>query len=677
MLNMTRRGSIARPTRDDNGAVLIMVALMLPVLVSFSGLVLDVGNWYAHKRHLQTQADAGALAGAGKYRVPCDASVNADIKATAGRYSGPSSEYPAVTGYNPQIGKTPTDKVHIQINKPTWYDQTSPVDDTVSPDDPCGPNKPMVDVKMTETDLPWFLKLAQVNFINTHARVEIRKKVTSTGSIPVGVPEVDPKSVKAVFVDESDGTVIAERLLGKVGTSAGVSTFNNDGLAGRPGPVSVDIGARTNIGVRIVLSGSSSTNCVDPLVTCYDTGSDKGLAFIRGWSSATAGGATSLTPPQARDVRLFGDGCEDGYFTAKAAAYPCTVNVGAVVDFGAEFATSRVLAKKTSDPDSKAVELSAPADAAGLWTGGGISVSAEQGPVTIDLLWKTGCPTDRTQSCSAKPTLIGTGKQQRTFSGSLARSGPLNFVRVSKNGIPGANSFENCATGSCPHDLVVTIGVRGGLGLAQPGDDPVVLKVAAGPGGGSLTQALDCDQDLNNIKSELAYGCTTGYTKNTGELCPLSSQALDDQFGVNPPNEWPCVGTNQGAAVGQVSKGLNLRVFGDENATSSACPSGPNKWPNYPPSDKRIVQLFVTPFGAFNGQGDTTVAVTDFADFYVTGWHNGPCQGVLAAQGGDDDASSGEIVGHFIKKIDSLNGGAGEEFCDFGSLGSCAAVITR
>ncbi|MGH2746232.1 MAG: pilus assembly protein TadG-related protein, partial [Thermoleophilaceae bacterium] len=53
-----------RAAREDRGAVLVLVALMLPVLIGVGGLVVDVGNWFAHKRHLQVQADAGALAAA-------------------------------------------------------------------------------------------------------------------------------------------------------------------------------------------------------------------------------------------------------------------------------------------------------------------------------------------------------------------------------------------------------------------------------------------------------------------------------------------------------------------------------------------------------------------------------------------------------------------------------------
>ena len=90
------------------------------------------------------------------------------------------------------------------------------------------------------------------------------------------------------------------------------------------------------------------------------------------------------------------------------------------------------------------------------------------------------------------------------------------------------------------------------------------------------------------------------------------------------------------------------------------------------PGDPRIVQVFLTPFGSFNGSGNTTVPVTNFATFYVTGWtaqgggFANPCQG-----NGDDPVpgnDAGYIVGHFIKYVFALNTGGGSgELCDFTS----------
>ncbi len=665
---MSARGALTRSARDDRGVVLVMVALMLPAIIGVGGLIVDVGNWFAHKRHLQVQADAGALAGAGKFRIPCDPSVSEAIVDEAAKYS--SVEFPDGPGYNPQTSE-PVGGLHRLVNQvqtdgtvvssKRFYADQGPVDDTVVEGDPC-PAK-MIDVKLTETDLPWFLRVAQVPFINAHARVEIKKKASNgANALPVGVPEVGPQKAKALFVDEATGTVIASTDLVRIGTSNGLAIWSNSAT---PKTVTID---NARIGVRIVLSGSSSTTCGDALVDCYGAGTNSaivagtpGLAHIRGWSSTPAGTATA---PQVRDAQLFGLGCEDGYFTA-TASFPCTVNVGAVVDFGgASIDTVRVLAKKTTANNNAAVELTPPGATSGQWTGGPISITATPSTTSVELLWRTGCPTDRTRNCTTALTSLGT--VQRTFAGneSLSVSGPIKMLRVSENAVPGANSFARCAT--CAHDLVVTVGLKPGLQNAQSVSDPIVsLKVA---GGGSQNQGLDCDPDKPNIRTELAEGCGPTYVVNDGQPCPGAVNAL---WGT--PEPWKCVAINTGAAVGQVTQGMNLRILGAENP--SAC-TAPNNWasfPNLPEGDPRIVDVFLTPFGAFGGSGSATVPVTGFATFYVTGWDNGGCQGQ-----GDDPAGQGSIVGHYIKHIDTLNtGGGGEEFCDYDSVGSCVAVITR
>jgi hypothetical protein len=51
-------------SRGESGQVLVFVAVIVVVLVGMAALVIDVGSWYQAQRHLQTAADAAALAGA-------------------------------------------------------------------------------------------------------------------------------------------------------------------------------------------------------------------------------------------------------------------------------------------------------------------------------------------------------------------------------------------------------------------------------------------------------------------------------------------------------------------------------------------------------------------------------------------------------------------------------------
>ena len=48
----------------DSGVVAVVLALLLPVLIGFMGLVVDLGFAYYYRRIMQTAADAAAIGGA-------------------------------------------------------------------------------------------------------------------------------------------------------------------------------------------------------------------------------------------------------------------------------------------------------------------------------------------------------------------------------------------------------------------------------------------------------------------------------------------------------------------------------------------------------------------------------------------------------------------------------------
>ena len=53
------------------------------------------------------------------------------------------------------------------------------------------------------------------------------------------------------------------------------------------------------------------------------------------------------------------------------------------------------------------------------------------------------------------------------------------------------------------------------------------------------------------------------------------------------------------------------------------------------------------------------------------GQQGDPCPGADAVNGG------GEITGHFIKYVESINTGGGGPPCDFNAFGTCVAVMTE
>ncbi len=255
---------------DDKGAVLVMFVLWLPVLLAFVVFVADVGNWFVHKRHLQMQADAGALAGGGLFTVPCG---DAPIIATARKYGGDPN---AVAPYNEQVAPTNPANVHVLVNSTSFWNQGG--SDYTDGGPPCAAK--MVDLKLTEADLPLFFGvipgLSVVPAINARARVSIQQLSYASGSLPIAVPDVDPTKAQAKFIDETTGAVLATTDLTNSGVANGLSIWDNSGS-----PVSVPVNT-SRIGLRVTLSGTTSTTCGDPLVDCYDLGSPDGIVHVRG-----------------------------------------------------------------------------------------------------------------------------------------------------------------------------------------------------------------------------------------------------------------------------------------------------------------------------------------------------------------------------------------------------------
>ncbi|MDP2181736.1 MAG: pilus assembly protein TadG-related protein [Actinomycetota bacterium] len=77
---------------DDQGAVAVIVAILLIVFIGLSAVVVDAGYWYTVRRQLQTAADAAALAGC--QDLILDKS-DAEIWATVESYAGMNAVIPA------------------------------------------------------------------------------------------------------------------------------------------------------------------------------------------------------------------------------------------------------------------------------------------------------------------------------------------------------------------------------------------------------------------------------------------------------------------------------------------------------------------------------------------------------------------------------------------------------
>lgn len=656
------------PITGEDGVAVVTVALWLPLLVLFVSFAIDIGNWFLHDRHLQLQADAGALAAGGDFSFSCDDST---VEATAREYSGTEE---GGGGYNHQVGGTPPEQVHFELNSPTYFDQPSPIDETVA-GPPCEAG--MVDVKLTETDLPLFFQVLDafdaVPFINAHARVEIFKRRSIQGALPVAVPDPNPNKVRVTFVDEENGDAPIESV--DLSKEEGGET----GLALWSAPLSLPVESG-RIGMRVALSGAESTECGDPLVQCYD---DNDILFARGYSSAGLGGQPSA--PLARDAYLL-DGSCDPYFSSEESG--CSVGLHADVDFGSCENLGEVGPEVTAVAGRNSYPLTMTGCPEGTSTsswetsGAPIPVPLGAGQVPIELEWEetkgkhgnNECKEGGGNKCKGSFGIV-----QRSFAGDEELSGPIRLAQLEDGAGIWANSFERCA--GCAYPVIVRLGLDQNLmENAESVDSPLVqLKVTKSGGNASRSQALDCDPDLN-LRGELHEGCAPQYKRNVGTECPERDNEL---WEMDQPFE--CVAVETGATEGQVWQGMNLRVHNDRNPSSCVNPNNWPLFPDLPPGDPRIVPVFLTAFGSFSeDSGGGTVPVTGFGTFYVTGWaasgrtSDSICESDELVEDPSEEVEKGTIVGRFIQYVQAFNdGSAGEETCDFDSTSPCVAVLTQ
>ena len=134
---MLRPSTMLGAAQNERGAVLLItLAFMLGALV-LAAYAIETGIWFVHKAHLQTQADAAALAASQSFQYPCEQKVEENVNATVHRYDGTTA---ANGGYNEQVPVTPTparttnytpdDQLFSAINQPSFppgsHSQTKP-----------------------------------------------------------------------------------------------------------------------------------------------------------------------------------------------------------------------------------------------------------------------------------------------------------------------------------------------------------------------------------------------------------------------------------------------------------------------------------------------------------------------------------------------------------------------
>jgi hypothetical protein len=652
--------------------VLVLVALFAPAAVLLCAFVIDIGNGWWHQRHLQMQADAAALAAAQDMSPCSDSAVSTD----AHQYGG------LTWSANAQIGGTSGANTHQLINSPNFWNQ-SPVDSTFAGGanaSPCAAQ--MVDVKMTETNLPFFFPVFKRVFngfpyINAQARVELKQLTVSAGQIPVAVNDVKFAYAEAYFVNENTG---AQLVPGGVALQHSTPANGLDVWSNAAAPYSLTVPADpaatgtppnlthpdSDIGVRIALAGSTpptnnmASTCATAGTMCFDGSSANAqLLDVHGYNPTGTGSPTApvnhgviMTPTPG--------GC-DQYYTVSTST--CNDGLQATLDLGNNLngVAVNAVVGGTTYPLTCPNPTGNPKLTTCTTTGYPIPIATGSGRTSVDL------QVVYTQGQGKNKTVTTTTIQnaQSTYAGSSASntSGPIQAVTLS---VGGTSDTSALAEGMAA-PVVVTLGITPSVSVAQPGDPAITMRF---DGVGSQNQSVSCTpvttpQNFDAWGASLATGCQGPFAVNPTLRCPDTATPVD------------CVPPATGNQTNKVAKALNYRILG--NVSPTVC-SAPNHWPNYTDGDPRIVSVFITPYNSFSGSGSSTsYPIQDFAAFYVTGWaaqgqgNNNPCQG-----NGDDTAPPGTMVGHFIHYVQPYNNGSGgTQTCVPNSLSECVAVMTR
>ena len=343
---MSMSGSPRTAARRERGQVIVFFALLMPVILTLGSIVVSGGNWYVLKRHLQTQVDAAAFAG-GPAFTGCfldPATANVQIAQDALEYAGDTIRDP--TTFNLQLEQAGDQR--IVLNSTNYWNPGDPTDGTgldATLGQPC--DAKFLDVKVTDEDAPLLFRFIPLfPDLKARARVEVLKVIGARGVLPIGVPEVDPRFVGVLFVNEDapnpNNAIVGRSLLDDIDetTLPPGDPLSSMGVWQRAGITPVNLNGNESFSVIVVasrntgfsISGNLATICAQADTKCYGgSGQSSGISFIHSYSGAGAGTATA---PIVRDVTL-GGGCPEDlsapYFNELGG---CPIGITATIDFG-------------------------------------------------------------------------------------------------------------------------------------------------------------------------------------------------------------------------------------------------------------------------------------------------------------------------------------------------------
>jgi hypothetical protein len=719
--------------------LVITVAAMVAILV-IAAFAIDTAIWFVHGRHLQTEADAAALAGAQLFQFPCSGTTDNSIANVAHQYDGTTAP-PTGTGFNQQVNREPTPatmwspahNLFSLLNYPQFENQNTPnPGDALTRNSPCSDSA--VDVKMTETNLPSFLTLIHPSYINKEAEVAIENLTSTTGLEPLAEPLPTPNSMQAYLIDEGNGdNVVGTVTLNPVPkTSNAQWTATTNFAFNATGPIGMEIA--TSTATTITGACASAPNCYD------STDSPNiGVTYTHLWSTGTA--TYPATPPLVNDATVaptLSGGCpgapSSAFSNFISTSISCTVNLTANLQFGTGVQCQNAgsftitYGTRTATMSPPATCSSGTASPNGNWTSSAITVDPSTGPIPLTLNWSSTIGTkpvwaaggDKAGLCSSnnKPcTYIFPGNIQRLFSGgyndeSLAtsNSGPILAASIDNSSGAAIQSIQTSTTATTITLNVTVESFQNSQSISPP--SPSIELAFGGNQKNALVGCPGQSAGKNQAETAIFLGCNIPVELNTN--FPPATVCNSGRSATTDPATGAYICLTEVPGGGKLDAVLDdaMQCKINESSSTTACnpvngvcihpnywvgPNTVNQLENEVPPDPRLLTLFTTDNGALtNGSGQVPIRI--ITDFYVTGWLGDPCIGQLngtsqvlmkdgttatlthtadVAPNANDADQSGILLGHFVQ-FTVIGPGSGSGKCvQQSALGNCIGILTK
>jgi hypothetical protein len=658
--------------KDERGAVMVLVALWLPVFMVFASFAVDAGRWWDFSRNLQNRVDAAVLAAGSTYGGTCFGGTPTQtqldtIGETAQQYAGPASgtpspggtpngpnlpyAYNSATPYQNQAnnpGGASPNNFFLVLNGSTSYDKGGRNFDngnfcSATYDNPADP---AIDAWATQ-NVSQVLSVPLLHFgpfapnISAHARVQLQG-VGSTNSLPIAVPDpAQTPCLRAEVINDNTGALVNDASGNPIDVAM---TAPNPTGTPPQNFWTVTLPAMNVPAAQLSVQAYEPDDCNAPgypsAGTLYDSATTPahGLEFINTYSTYTFP-IPSAGSPQVGTVWLTPGGCTNATESASQDAYyyyfpnstTCSVVVHAQADFQTGVSGNPRFWVEMDGANPVQLTADNPAtDAQGrhFWNAS-IAVPSESGRHTFQILWSTANgnnPSKTAFSVGGTTNLQGTYAAFSDGSVPPDDSGPITQAEIGDN--TGATAGVNSLKQGTSKTLTIAFRLQG-IGLSGPTDPPIILRTSVN--NRKATGAFDCGQGTgaSALHDAIVNGCPDSVSVyNTAQGCVFL-----------PATPLTCANLVPGNRRNQVDQGFQDRVESAVNpANNKAEPcdmwqtyksgtpiSGFEPWSAAVP-DSRIVVLVVTAPGDLSGNGGPTsyVRILGFATFYITGFDNDP-----------------------------------------------------